>query len=93
MKNQSNSTYTDILKIRISKDLLAKAKKTAKDSELSLSAFVRMILKDYLVAKERKERAIQKDIEKSFEESEKDFEDFIKRYGRVRTPQNDEVRE
>ena len=53
MKNQSNSTYTDILKIRISKDLLAKAKKTAKDSELSLSAFVRMILKDYLVAKER----------------------------------------
>ena len=57
MKNQSNSTYTDILKIRISKDLLAKAKKTAKDSELSLSAFVRMILKDYLVAKERKEKS------------------------------------
>lgn len=56
MKKQSNSTYTDILKIRISKDLLAKAKKMAKDSELSLSAFVRMILKYYLVAKERKER-------------------------------------
>lgn len=47
----------------------------------------------YLVAKERKEMQTQKDIEKSFEESEKDFEDFVKRYGRVCTPQNDEVRE
>ena len=47
----------------------------------------------YLVAKERKEREEQAEIEKSFYESEKDFEEFIKRYGSTRTPQNDEVRE
>ena len=60
----------------------------AKEHDMSVASYIR-----YLVAKERKEREIQKYIEKSFEESEKDFEDFIKRYGRVFTPQNDEVRE
>ena len=60
----------------------------AKKHNMSVAEFFR-----YLVAKERKEMQTQKDIEKSFEESEKDFEDFVKRYGRVCTPQNDEVRE
>lgn len=48
MKKQSNSTYTDILKIRISKDLLQSLKKRAKEKELSLSGFVRMVLKEAL---------------------------------------------
>ena len=44
MKNQSNSTYTDILKIRISKDLLVKAKKTAKplSFERQMQAVIRI---------------------------------------------------
>jgi hypothetical protein len=73
---------------RQTKEEYEELKRDAHAHNMNVSEYIR-----YLVAKERKERAIQKDIEKSFEESEKDFEDFIKRYGRVRTPQNDEVRE
>lgn len=51
MKKQSNSIYTEILKIRISKDLLQTLKNKAKDKELSLSALVRMILKENLNTK------------------------------------------
>lgn len=38
--------YTDILKIRISKEQLADVKKQAKENGLSTSAFVRMVLKN-----------------------------------------------
>ena len=37
--------YTEIIKIRVSRDLLEKIKSKAKDNELSISAFVRNILK------------------------------------------------
>jgi hypothetical protein len=73
---------------RQTKEEFEQLKNDAYEHKMNISDYLR-----YLVAKEREEREIQKDIEKSFEESEKDFEDFIKRYGRVRTPQNDEVRE
>lgn len=44
MKEQSNSTYTERLVIRISKSLLQQIKQKAKENELSVSAYVRMIL-------------------------------------------------
>lgn len=38
--------YTKILKIRVSEELSKKTKKKAKENELSISAFVRMLLKN-----------------------------------------------
>ena len=45
MKKQSNSIHTERLTIRISKNLLQQLKQKAKDNEMSVSAYVRMILK------------------------------------------------
>lgn len=45
MKEQSNSIHTERLTIRISKSLLQQIKQKAKENELSVSAYVRMILK------------------------------------------------
>ena len=48
MKKQSNSTYTERLTLRVSKDFLQQLKQKAKDNEMSVAAFVRMILKKEL---------------------------------------------
>ena len=45
LKEQSNSTHTERLTLRISRDLFDRVKAKAKEHELSVSAFVRMILK------------------------------------------------
>lgn len=46
MKKQSNSIHTERLAIRISKSLLQQLKQKAKDNEMSVSAYVRMIIKN-----------------------------------------------
>ena len=81
-------TKTKEFKFRLTEKEFEEMRELAEKEGRTMSNLLR-----YLVAKERKGMEIQKDIEKSFEENEKDFEDFIKRYGRVRTHQNDEVRE
>lgn len=48
MKKQSNSIHTERLTIRISKSLLQEVKKKAKENEMKVSEFVRMILKKEL---------------------------------------------
>ncbi|MBO5319482.1 MAG: ribbon-helix-helix protein, CopG family [Ruminococcus sp.] len=45
MKKQSNSTRSERLVIRISKELLDRVKEKAKENGLSVSSFVRMLLK------------------------------------------------
>lgn len=45
MKKQSNSTHTERTAIRMSKSLLQQIKQQAKDNEMSVSAYVRMVLK------------------------------------------------
>ena len=45
MKKQSNSTHTERLNIRVSKSFLQEIKQKAKENEMSVSAYVRMILK------------------------------------------------
>lgn len=44
MKRQSNSTHTERLTIRISKELLEAVNLKAKDYGLSVSSFVRMLI-------------------------------------------------
>lgn len=45
MKKQSNSIHTERLTIRVSKSFLQEIKQRAKNNEMSVSAYVRMILK------------------------------------------------
>lgn len=45
MKKQSNSTHTERLVIRVSKRLKQQINDKAKENEMSVSAYVRMMLK------------------------------------------------
>ena len=47
MKKQSNSTHSERMVIRISKDLLDRVKEKAKENELSVAAFVKLCLNVY----------------------------------------------
>lgn len=45
MEEKSNSIHTERLTLRISKTLLEEVKQKARDSEMSVSAYIRMILR------------------------------------------------
>ena len=45
LKKQSNSTNTERLTIRVSEDFINEIKQAAKDKELSVSTYVRMVIK------------------------------------------------
>lgn len=45
MKKQSNSIHTERLTIRISKSLLQSVKRKAEENEMSVAAYVRMVLR------------------------------------------------
>ena len=46
MKKQSNGIHTKRLTLRISENLFERVKRTAADREMSVSAYVRMLLKE-----------------------------------------------
>lgn len=45
MKKQSNSIHTERLTVRTSKELLEQVRKQARENEMSVAAYVRMVLK------------------------------------------------